>query len=153
MKMSYQVGDIVTTTDDFGGRTFIILKVENEKYLAFEMHTKKRYPLQDIQIEAKTGECDSQFLIEHLDEHNSEKAEAYCNEQARIFPDDKQKWLFLAKLPVESHIQLVHRKVIYSAVFVRVNLDKPKYPIRAKIKGLTRDFSLNSLINLSIYKF
>lgn len=152
MSLKYQVRDIVTTTSDFGGRTFVILEVGEKGYLALEMRTKKRYPLQDAHIALKVGEADhnSPLLMEHLDEHDSDAAEIYCNEQARSFPDDKQKWLFLAKLPVGSRIQLVHRKMIYPAVFVRVNLDKPTYPIRAKIKELAHDFRLDALIDLQV---
>lgn len=150
----YKVRDTVVATNEFGGRTFVILEVGEKNYLAMEMRSKKRYPLQDKQIAGKVGEiaANSPLLTEHLDEHDENTAEVYCNEQARTFPEDKEKWIFLATLPVGSRIPLVHRKTIYPAIFVRINLDKPTYPIRAKIKGMTHDFRLDALIDLQIQK-
>lgn len=150
MSLKYQVRDLVVATSEFGGRTFLILELKENGYLALEMRNKKRYPLQDGQIAAKVGEVqfDSPVLLEHLDDHDKDAAETYCNLQARSFPEEKEKWMFLAKLKVGSVISLVHRKTIYPAVFIRINLDKPLYPIRAKIKGLAHDFRLDSMVDL-----
>jgi len=147
MSLKYQVRDLVNVTIDFGGRTFLILEVNENSYFALEMRSKKRYPLLEGQIEKKVGEVQpgNPLLSEHLDQHDEDAAEVYCNLQARTFPEDKEKWLFLAKLKAESSISLVHRKTIYPATFVRINIDKPLYPIRAKIKGLTYDFRLSAL--------
>lgn len=150
MSLKYQVRDLVNATSEFGGRTFLILEAKENGYLALEMRSRKRYPLQDEQIECKVGEVQpgSPVLSEHLDDHDEDASEAYCNHQARSFPEDKEKWLFLATLKVGSQISLVHRKTIYPAVFVRINLDKPLYPIRAKIKGLAHDFRLDAMVDL-----
>lgn len=148
MSLKYNIRDLVSATADFGGRVFLILETTEDGYLALETKNKKRYPLKDNQIATKIGEINQNdpLLLEHYDDHDANAAEVYCNLQARTFPEESKKWMFLATLKVRDKISLVHRKTIYTAEFVRINLDKPLYPIRAKIKGLAHDFKLDSLI-------
>jgi len=150
MSLKYQVRDLVNVTQEFGCRTFLILEIREDGYLALEMRNKKRYPLLDDQIEVKVGEVEENapILYMHTDKHDSSAAESYCNEQARGSKTESARWLFLAKLKPGTTLRLIHRKFIHQAVFVRLNLDRPQYPIRAKIKGLAHDFRLDALVDL-----
>lgn len=116
-----------------------------------EMKSKKRYPLLEDQILEKVGQVDSESpaMTNYLDEHDPVAAEVFCNEQAKGAKiDEVGRWLTLAKLKPGDRLRLVHRKLVFPAIFIKVNTDKPVFPLRAKIKGLTYDFRLDSMIDL-----
>ena len=144
---SYQVRDLVNTTDDFGARTFALVSITETGYRAVAMKDKKRYNLTDEQIACKVGTIseDSPLLVE--DEYDAQRGKEHCLHQAREFPAEAVKWRALANLKPGSTVCLVHRRTIFrDAVFLAVNFKKPLYPIRAKIKGLVHDFRLDAML-------
>lgn len=151
MPLKYAPQDIVSVKPEFGNRTFLILEVRERDYYAMEMKSKKRYPLLEDQIAVKTGQVESgtPAMTDYLDEHDPVASEVFCNEQAKGAKiDEVARWLTLAKLKPGDKLKLVHRKLVFPAIFIKVNTDKPVFPLRAKIKGLTHDFRLDSMIDL-----
>jgi hypothetical protein len=150
MSITYQYRDVVVTTAEFGSREFLIIDVTKDGYFGMEMKTRKRYPLKPDQIALKLGyvEEGDPILLLCQDVYDRDAAEAYCHMQARSFPKEAEKWKSLTKIKPGDILYVVHRKTKYAAVFIRVNLDKPLFPIRAKIKGLTHDFRLDSFLGL-----
>ena len=143
----YQHRDLVNTTDEFGGRTFVISSVAEHGYCAIAIDNKKKYNLRDFQISSKIGVLpdNSDLLVEV--EYDHETGRQYCIQQSREFPAESVKWLALANLKKNDKLCLVHRRnIFHDAVFVSINFKKPLYPIRAIIKGLTFDFRLDAMI-------
>lgn len=145
--MTFKVRDLVKTKDEFGARTFALIGVTKNGYLAVAIKNKKRYNLVDEHIACKVGEIseDSIFLV--AEKYDVLKGQQYCRQQAREFPAEASHWLALAKLTTNDTICLVHRHLIFSeAVFLEINFTKPLYPIRARIMGKIHDFKLSALI-------
>jgi hypothetical protein len=133
---------------DFGSRILVIVEITEKGYKAISTNNKKRYNLTDSQIQKKIGTIseNSPFLLS--DSFDDNEGSEFCLRQARKFPAESTKWFALSKLKNGDDICLVHRKTIYPhAQFLGINLKKPKYPIRAKIKNSSSyDFSLMSFI-------
>lgn len=143
----FQIRDVVNTTDEFGGRTFVLVKITETGYRAVAMKGKKRYNITDAEIAVKVGQVAEDSPLLQEDEFDHEEGERFCLYQARQFPSEAAKWKVLANLKAGDAICVVHRKTVFrDAVFIGINLNKPLYPIRAKIKDLAHDFSLESLL-------
>ena len=142
----FKVRDIVITTDEFGARTFILIAVTETGYRAIAKKDKKRYNLTDKQIAFCSGQVpeDSPFLLDDI--YDPKEGRRYCLHQARLFPAEAKKWQILANISSGSEILITHQKTIFRAAFVTINFNKPLYPIRAKIKGVTHDFKLESML-------
>lgn len=142
----YKVRDVVETTDEYGNRIFAIIGVDKDGYSAVHLKTGKRYNLTDDQIKRQTDRLplDSPFL--QIDPYDVEDGKTYCRSQRVRFPADAKKWNYLGSIIPGNEIKVIHRNFIHRAEFVRINMNKPRYPIRAKIEGYTYDFTLQSLV-------
>lgn len=67
--MKFKVRDLVITTDKFGRRTFAIIGIQENGYLAVALKSKKRYLVHDDQISTKFGILPENSHL--LDESNS----------------------------------------------------------------------------------
>lgn len=146
MSLKYDLHDIVCVTPEFGSRTFIIYELVQNGYLAIDVKTKKRYPINDSQISFKIDKSNSDNPLLSLDHFNEDDARCFCQNMRLANPNQAEKWGILENLIPGAPLKLIHRKAIYSGTFVKINFDKPAYPIRAKIKGLVHDFRLDSLV-------
>lgn len=147
----FQVRDVVNTKDEFGARTFALIAITETGYRSVAMKSKKKYNLTDAQIDCKIGELSENDPLFFEEEYDVSKGQDYCLQQAREFILEADKWIALSKLKPNDTICLVHRKNIFqNAVFLGINFNKPLYPIQAKIKGLTHNFKLSSMILQSI---
>jgi hypothetical protein len=145
--MNYKALDMVMTTQEFGSREFIIIEVIPQGYRAISTKTHQRYTINDQHIAQKVAEVTADHPLLQQTEYDVEEGRRYCSHQAREFPTEAAKWHYLASLKPGDFISLVHRKTLYSeAEFLSINFRKSVHPIRAKIKGLVYDFSLNSLV-------
>lgn len=145
-RMKYQIRDIVQAKEEFGNRLFAIIGINKAGYSVVEIKSRKRYTIDDSHIHSQVDRLPSDSPLLLGDEYNEEEAKQHCRSQARRFPQDAEKWKYLEKLVPGDVIRVAHRNFIHRAEFVRLNLKKQKYPIRAKIDGLACDFSLLSLI-------
>lgn len=145
--MPFKQRDVVKVRPEFGSRSFVIVSVQEDGYqavLAQDKRRNKTYFLQESQIAEKLGESDDDRIF--AQEPDLEEMYLYALAQAEAHPDEREQWLFLAKLLPGNKLRLVHRNYHYEAEFVQLNIHRPLYPIRAKIKDKTFDFPLRSLI-------
>lgn len=142
--MSYKINDVVLTTQEYGSRKLVIIEILSHGYKAMSLGVKKFYTINDSHIENKVDE----FNIESQKANfNPELMRRFCEKQARLFPLEADKWLFLSTLIPGDSICLIHRDAKFeSAEFCSINTQKQIYPIRAKIKGMLHDFRLRALI-------
>jgi hypothetical protein len=146
--MKFEPRDIVVTTATFGSHTFVILELEENAYWAIRPDSKKKYRVKDSQIESRIGQVaeNDPILVE---ESNWETGSDHAAAMARMFPtDDPQKrlWKLLSELRPGDHIAVIHRKGIYEAEFIRVNVRRPKQVFSAKIMGRQHSFAIHSLV-------
>jgi hypothetical protein len=149
---NYKIGDVVKTTPKFGSRTFVIFALTPTGYRGIESTPPyksglKRYPLTIDQIEGCIAEVayDNPLLV--ASKYDLFAGREYCLRQAVEFPTESRSWKFLANLKPGDLIRLAHRKKIFpEAEFIGINVTRPLYPIRAKIKGNDHDFRREALI-------
>lgn len=134
--MKYQKNDIVQTKDSFGANEFVVLEVGQGWYLCKK--NNKKYKIREDQIADKVGET-LPVVKKQIDQ------EDFCVEQGKKFPQEKDKWEFLACCEPGQKLKLIHRNYLCDAEFIAVNFSKPIRPIRAKMLGKVYDFAFNSL--------
>lgn len=144
--MPYSYRDIVNTKAEYGGYEYIILEpLEGEGYRTVALHNRKRYTLTEEQINACIGQADATHPLLQPEDYDQDAGYEYAFQQAEKDPDEQDRWLFLAELRPGQQIKVIHRRTIYLAEFVQINIGKPRYVFRAKILGKTHDLTLNAL--------
>lgn len=145
--MIYQLHDMIITTPEYGNRMFVIKEITKEGYKVISIKDKKRYTLSEKQISHKVGTVKENSPILFEDYFDEEQGRDYCLKQAQLYPEEAKKWMALSKLQNGRDIKILHRKTLFPrAEFIGINITKPLYPIRAKIKDLAHDFRLDSFL-------
>jgi hypothetical protein len=141
--MLYQIKDVVETTAEYGGRQFVILNIENNRYYSISTKDKKRYWLDEDQIRCKIG-VDTQGNDPSADPIEGSE---FAQHRARAAKDpaEKERWEYLALLKPGDKIDVTHQMLIYTAEFIQINVTKPKKVFRATMLGRAHDFNLMSL--------
>ena len=105
--------------------------------------------LEESQIDKKVGTAasNSPLLVEHV--YNMEKGSAYAEFMAGQDKKNKSRWLKLASLKAGETLEVSHRKTIFTATFVGVNLRKPKLVFRANFTGKDYDLPIESVVDFT----
>jgi hypothetical protein len=142
--MKFQVRDIVKASIEFGFRLFAVVRIQDGKYYAVDMKNKKRYWLEESQLDNKTGTIPESSPLLLLDEaYDASAGSKYAEERAMISTGNEQKrWMILAMLKPGDNIEVVVNNTIHTAVFVQLNLTKPVRVLRAKVQGRLLDLPL-----------
>jgi hypothetical protein len=143
--MKFQIKDVIVTTPEYGEREFVIVKLKVSSYLGVSTKTKKRYPIKEEQIAAKIGEVADDDPILQLDYYDIQEGQKYARKQVEVDENNKAKWKFLSMLRPNDKIEVLYKKFIRSATFVKINVTKPLLVFRANIDGELVDLSLDSL--------
>lgn len=142
--MKYTSKDVVVTLPEFGERTFAIVSAIDNQYYAISMKGHKHYWLEEDQIAEKIGTLpDDSPILELYD--NKKGTEFALSKVESSKSPDKEKWEVLACLVPGDLLEVYHKKFIRKAVFVQLNLNKPKLVFRARVEGRAFDFPLEAV--------
>jgi len=102
--MKFNLKDIVLTTPEYGNRKLTIVAIDEDFYWGKE--GKKKYKITDEQIEQKVGVVES---IEEEPPLSTEQQQRFCLSKSKIYPTEKDSWLYLSRLRSGDKIKLIHR--------------------------------------------
>lgn len=145
--MKYHVGDVVKTAPEYGGRVFVIARIEGDKYQAVELKNKKRYWMGEGQIFCKERQIPPDSPILLLDAaYDADAGRRHARDMAESDADGREHWLTLARLEPGEPMEVAHDGFLREAEFVQINIAKPKKVFRARIDGKAYDFPLRAIV-------
>lgn len=142
--MKFQPRDVVITLPEFGERTFVIVTVKNNKYYCVALKNKKHYWIEENQIREKISVLPDTSPLFEIYDHKKGNAFAIQKAESSKSPD-KERWEILACLNPGDTLEIYHKKFIRKAIFIQLNLKKPRLVFRARIEDKAFDLPLETV--------
>lgn len=142
--MKYETLDVVNTTPEYGNRTFAIVEVRGNKYYAVALKGQKHYLLEEFQIKERVGRVgDDSPLMTIYDEQEGQKHAEVMAE--KVEGEAKDRWEVLACMNPGDKLDVIFNGFIHEAIFIQINLNKPRMVFRARVLDRAYDLPLEAV--------